>query len=74
LVETYEVGLLFDPYDPQSIATAIRRLNENPGLADAMRSRIPKAVRDLDADNEWCKLVRIYEALAGREMYVKSKV
>ena len=64
VVETHQVGLLFDPYDPQSIASAIRRLNEEPGLADAMRKRIPEAVAAYDADQEWGKLVTLYQTLA----------
>ena len=64
LIEQYNVGLLFDPYDPPSIAASIRRLNEEPGLANALRARIRAAVADLDADREWAKLVTLYDTLA----------
>jgi starch synthase len=64
LVNRHQVGLLFDPYDPKSIASQIRSLNENPVLADAIRARIPAAVTAFDADYEWGKLVTLYQTLA----------
>jgi starch synthase len=64
VVNRYQVGLLFNPYDPKGIASAIRRLNEEPGLAEAMRKRIPGAVAAFDADQEWGKLVTLYQTLA----------
>jgi starch synthase len=64
LVERHGVGLLFDPYDPKSIASGIRRLNEEPGLKEAIRARIPAAVTEYDADREWGRLVTLYQTLA----------
>ena len=66
IAETYEVGLTFDPYDPRSIAAQVNRLVEEPGLAARMRANIPRALLELDAHNEWNRLVAIYDRLSGR--------
>lgn len=63
LVDGYQVGALFDPYDPKSIAAAINPLIEDPALANAIRQRIPAALASLDADREWEKIPAIYERL-----------
>ncbi|NIX76822.1 glycosyltransferase [Microvirga terricola] len=64
LVDGSQVGLLFDPYDPQSIAQAVKRLHEEKGLAESMRARMPELIAELDADREWQKLVTLYQTLA----------
>ena len=66
LVNGHQIGVLFDPYDPQSIAAGIRRLNEESGLADGIRRRIPAAAADYDPDREWGKLVTLYTTLADK--------
>ncbi|MGO4573056.1 glycosyltransferase family 4 protein [Microvirga sp. 2TAF3] len=71
LVDGNQVGLLFDPYDPQSIANAIKRLHQEKGLAESMRARMPGLIADLDADREWQRLVTLYRTLA-QEGSVKS--
>jgi glycosyltransferase involved in cell wall biosynthesis len=66
IVDRYEVGLSFDPYDPRSIAAQVNRLAGEPGLAARMRANIPRALLELDAHNEWNRLVAIYDRLSGR--------
>ncbi|MGL4728924.1 MAG: glycosyltransferase, partial [Bosea sp. (in: a-proteobacteria)] len=63
MVETHNIGLTFDPYDPRSIAAAINRLIEEPGLAAGLRDNTHTALKTLDATGEWQKLVAIYDAL-----------
>lgn len=63
MVEGYGVGLCFDPYDPRSIAAQVRRLAEEPGLAARCRAAIPVTLREIRAEYEWDKLVRLYERL-----------
>lgn len=60
IIDTYEVGLCFDPEDPASIASAIRTLAEDEPLRRLFRTNIPRALAALDADGEWQKLVQIY--------------
>jgi glycosyltransferase involved in cell wall biosynthesis len=67
MVEGNGVGLCFDPYDPRSIAAQINRLRTEPGLADRLRAAIPEALRRIDADREWQKLVEIYRRLEKAE-------
>lgn len=63
LVESHGVGLSFDPYDPASIAAAINRLIDEPGLAVALRHATGRALTALDPEREWDKLVAVYDAL-----------
>lgn len=63
LVEGNGVGLTFDPYDPGSIALAMRRLHEDRDLLAAMRSRTASVLAANSAEQEWRKLVTIYECL-----------
>jgi glycosyltransferase involved in cell wall biosynthesis len=65
MVEGNNVGLCFDPYDPESIAAQVRRLAEEPSLAERCRAAIPVALRELRADREWDKLVRLYSNLSN---------
>lgn len=63
MVETHGIGLTFDPYDPRSIGAAINRLINEPGLAAGFRANTQAALKSLDAEREWQKLVAIYDAL-----------
>ena len=67
MVEGNGVGLCFDPYDPRSIAAQINRLGDEPGLVAPVRAAFPGALRHIDADNEWQKLVDIYRRLQRGE-------
>lgn len=60
LVETYQMGLTFDPYDPRSIAAGINRLIEDPALRDRMAGNTVTALQTLDAEREWARLARLY--------------
>lgn len=63
MVETHQVGLTFDPYDPQSIASSINRLIDDPSLAQTCRDNTITALTTLDAESEWKKLVALYDDL-----------
>ncbi len=63
MVETHEIGLTFDPYDPRSIAAMINRLIDEPGLATSFRRNTHAALASLDAEGEWQKLVALYDTL-----------
>jgi glycosyltransferase involved in cell wall biosynthesis len=66
LVDTYQVGLCFDPEDPRSIARAINRLAGDAAFRQSCRANIGPALEDLRADREWDKLVQLYQQLDGR--------
>lgn len=63
LVEEYQVGLSFDPYDPRSIAAAINRLADDKDLREKLAANTEAALFSMDAATEWQKLVRLYSAL-----------
>lgn len=65
VVKELGVGLVFDPYDPISIGTQIKRLSQDRDLAARCREAIPQALRALDACTEWERLSRIYDDLRG---------
>src|SRR5262249_55851446 len=58
IVDRYEVGTTFDPYDPHSVAAALQRLSD-PEYHARCRRNIPAALEGLNADQEWLKLVRL---------------
>jgi len=66
MVEENGIGLCFDPYDPHSIAAQIRRLIYEPGIAERCRSAIPEVLKNIRAEEEWDKLVRIYRKIDAR--------
>lgn len=63
LVEEYQVGLTFDPYDPRSIAAVIKCLAEDKVLRETLAANTEAALAGMDASAEWQKLVRLYSAL-----------
>lgn len=63
LTDSFEVGLTFDPYDPQSIAHAINRMAEDPAMRQRFADNTWAALASLDANAEWLKVVDLYEAL-----------
>jgi glycosyltransferase involved in cell wall biosynthesis len=66
LVDECAVGLVFDPKDPASIAAAMNGLAENAELAARCRAAIPRALKAMNVDEEWTRLVDIYDRLQGR--------
>jgi len=66
LVSAHGVGLLFDPDAPASIAAAMSRLADEPELGASIAARIPMALADLGAADEWQRLVAIYDRLGSR--------
>lgn len=66
IIEGYGVGVCFDPYDPASIAAAIRRIATDAAFAARCRDNIVRASAELDVDAEWQKLVDLYDRLLQR--------
>ncbi|KQU54787.1 hypothetical protein ASG72_04005 [Bosea sp. Leaf344] len=63
VVDTHSIGLTFEPYEPLSIAAAINRLINEPGLAESFRANTFAALKSIDAEGEWQKLAALYDAL-----------
>ena len=63
IVNCYEVGLCFDPYDPKSIAARINRMIDDPAMVRRFRANVPAALVDMQADREWERLVELYRGL-----------
>ncbi len=63
IVQRYEVGLCFDPYDPKSIAKQVNRMIDDPELVKRFRANVPAALTDMRADREWERLVELYRRL-----------
>ncbi|MDA9430545.1 hypothetical protein XH88_01860 [Bradyrhizobium sp. CCBAU 51627] len=64
LVEEHNVGLTFDPYDPNSIALALNRLVREQELRLSFAANAKSALGRLDAASEWRKLVSLYGGLS----------
>lgn len=63
MVEAYQMGLTFDPYDPSSIAAAINRLVEDRALGRSMAVNTNAALEAMDAGREWQRMAEIYQRL-----------
>ena len=63
LVEHYQVGLTFDPYSPASIAAQINQLIDQPELYRHFAQNTRLALDDMQAEQEWQKLVVLYQNL-----------
>ena len=66
LVLENDVGLVFDPYDPRSIAEFINCLMQDQEKRAVFSANTEKALAKLDANSEWRKLVSIYDDLPRR--------
>lgn len=66
LVLENDVGLVFDPYDPRSIAESINCLMQDQEKRAVFSANTEKALAKLDANSEWRKLVSIYDDLPRR--------
>lgn len=65
IVEGYDVGVTFDPYDPKSIADAMNKMTDQ-AFRSACASNVGIALTELQADREWDKLVALYGGLRER--------
>lgn len=64
IIDQHRVGVTFDPYDARSIGAALQKLAD-PEFRSNCRQNIATALKTLDAEQEWQKLVRIYDGLQG---------
>ncbi len=62
IIERYEVGAVFDPYDPRSIAKALEQFSD-PAFYKKCKQNVAPALVDLKANEEWDKLVHLYNKL-----------
>jgi glycosyltransferase involved in cell wall biosynthesis len=65
ILDTYQIGVCFEPDTPSSIAEAVNRIVEDDGFAEQCRINIVRALEDLRADKEWDKLVQLYRGIWG---------
>ncbi len=63
LVKRFDVGLTFQPEDPQSIARAINTLVDDRELRSRMERSTQQALVEMDANNEWERMAAIYQRL-----------
>jgi starch synthase len=66
LVREHDVGEIFDPYEPTSIAAAIERLRADPQRRAQLPGKIRNAMKAIDADKEWQRLVDLYDQMWRR--------
>ena len=65
LAERYGVGLMVDPKDPAAISAAMRRLAEEPGLAEGIKVNLLMAQEELSWQREEVEFGAIIEKLIG---------
>lgn len=74
LVLGNHVGLMFDPYDPQSIAAAINSMIGELSLANDFRTNTRIALDKLNAEQEWQKIVALYDNLPRQNINEERSV
>lgn len=65
IVLGHNVGITFAPTDPRSIGLAIEKLAFDKDFSDRCRANCTSALADLNAQDEWKKLVTIYNAISA---------
>ena len=60
VVEGYGVGICLEAYDPESLAAALRRLREEPGLREGFLRNLPAAKRELCWEAEEERYLSLY--------------
>jgi len=63
VIETYNIGLTFDPDDPKDIARAANQIFKDPKKYNLMRENARRAAKILNWENEAKKLTQLYEGL-----------
>lgn len=71
LVLRYQVGVMFDPYCPKSIADALATLTD-AAFREQCRQNTALALADIKADQEWKKLVTIYDQLREKKVIYRE--
>lgn len=62
-VREAEIGLTFDSEEPQSIAAAMNQLASDAALTARFKANAARALASVDGEQEWQKLVALYDAL-----------
>ena len=65
VVDGFRVGETFDPYSPESIASALVKLSDSRARGRCAQN-VGRALAELKADHEWSKLVRLYDTIRLR--------
>ncbi|MDB5103774.1 MAG: hypothetical protein JWP91_1463 [Fibrobacteres bacterium] len=60
VVDGYGVGICLAPYRPDTLAEALRRLREEPGLRDGFLRNLPKAQAELCWEAEEARYLSLY--------------
>jgi glycosyltransferase involved in cell wall biosynthesis len=68
IILSHEVGLTFDPSDPEDIARAARRILDDAEKWERMRKNAVRASRLYNWENESRKLLQIYESLSSHRI------
>ncbi|MCY1418554.1 D-inositol-3-phosphate glycosyltransferase [compost metagenome] len=71
VVGKYEVGLLLNGKDTQTLATAVNSLVENPAMRESMASNSERAALELNWEEQENKLVEMYNQLLGTNVGVR---
>lgn len=66
VIDRFDVGELFDPTDPRSIADAVRRLFADPELYARRRATAARLKEELNWEQQQDKLLRLYSELDDR--------
>jgi glycosyltransferase involved in cell wall biosynthesis len=72
LVSENDVGFVFDPYDPKSIADAINRLMNGADSREKWVANARGALSKMNAQMEWQKVVGIYQKLQREARHLGS--
>jgi glycosyltransferase involved in cell wall biosynthesis len=67
LVDTYGVGICFDPDSPASIAEAINTMANDPDVLQIYKRKIPAALKANRPEVEWARVLAIYENIEANQ-------
>ncbi|MBN9412625.1 MAG: glycosyltransferase [Candidatus Paracaedimonas acanthamoebae] len=63
IVSSYDIGMLFDPYSPKSIAQQLEKVKNNQVLLKTYQKNLKTALEDNSPSKEWEKLTSLYNEL-----------
>ncbi len=67
IVTSYNIGLLFDPYSPKSVAQQLEKIKNDPQLLKTYQSNLKIALEDNSPTKEWKKLTSLYNELRSEK-------
>lgn len=63
VIESYQIGFVFDPENPTEMAEKIRRFFDSPEQQTEYRQNLQRAKQELNWENEEKRLVELYQAV-----------